>query len=347
MLAKEIGNKVLELRNELNLSQLELSKKSGIERGQISKIEKGNVNITIDTLEKLAKALTVPTYELLKFDEHLKPFVKWAGGKTQLIKKLLSYAPKHFNTYYEPFVGGGALFFALAPKNAVINDINQELMCVYKCLKDTKKYNKLISLLNEHEKNHNEDYFLKIRNMDRDPNYSNLDDSIRAARMIYLNKSCFNGLYRVNSKGLFNVPSGKKIKVNTFDRENFDKLKNYFKSNDIKLLSTTFENAVKTAKNGDFVYFDPPYDDIEEKKVFNSYDTSSFNWDMQVKLANCFKELDKKGVLVMLSNHNTKRINELYKDFNIKVVNAKRMINSKGTGRGDVQEVIITNYNFE
>ena len=183
--------------------------------------------------------------------------------------------------------------------------------------------------------------------MDRDSNYSKLDETIRAARMIYLNKSCFNGLYRVNSKGLFNVPSGKKVKVNVFDRENFDKLKSYFKSNNVKLLSTSFENAVKNAKSGDFVYFDPPYDDIEDKKVFNSYDTTSFNWDMQIKLAECFKELDKKGVYVMLSNHNTKRINDLYKDFNIKVVNAKRMINSKGTGRGNVQEVIITNYNFE
>ena len=328
------------------ISQVELAKRSGIERAQISKIENGNINVTVETIERLCHALNLSIRnqkEMLKMIKG-KPFVKWAGGKRQIIDKLKQYIPDEFNTYYEPFVGGGALFFELSPSKAYINDFNAELICVYTCLKNDTFFKKMLKELDKHEKNHNEDYYYEIRDLDRDNSFTKLPIYIRAARMIYLNKSCFNGLYRVNSKGYFNVPSGKKDKVNTYDKTNMDNLKKYFGTNDITILNGDFEDAVKNAKAGDFVYFDPPYDTLEDKKSFTSYAKNDFGQDEQRRLANVYKTLSAKGVRVMLSNHNTKLINDLYKDFNIHVINARRNINSRGDSRGPVEEVIITNY---
>lgn len=273
-----------------------------------------------------------------------KPFVKWAGGKRQIIDMLIKYAPREFNTYYEPFVGGGALFFELSPKKGVINDSNEELINVYKCLCDEDKFKKMCSVLNHYEKEHNEEFYYEIRNKDRNKNtYNKLADYTKAARTIYLNKACFNGLYRVNSKNEFNVPFGKKNKVNTYDGSNLITVSNYLTLNNIKICNEDFEKSVKTAKKGDFVYFDPPYD--SDTSTFNSYTEEGFGKEEQKRLANVFKELDKKGVYVMLSNHNTVLVNELYKDYNIHVIEAKRNINSNGKKRGKVEEVIITNYN--
>lgn len=279
-----------------------------------------------------------------------KPFVKWAGGKRQILDKLKKYIPDEYNTYYEPFIGGGALLFELSPKNAVINDSNTELMNVYQVLCDEEKFKKMCKALNSHETNHSEEYYYEQRNKDRNKNtFNKLSDYTRAARTIYLNKACFNGLYRVNSKGEFNVPFGKKIKVNTYEGNNLITVSNYLTMNNIKLLNVDFEEAVKTAKQGDFVYFDPPYD--SDKSIFNSYTEEGFNKDEQRRLATVFKELDKRGVYVMLSNHNTALIKELYKDYHIHVIEAKRNINANGEKRGKVEEVIVTNYvnnrNFE
>ena len=272
-----------------------------------------------------------------------KPFVKWAGGKRQIIDKLLKYAPEEFDTYYEPFVGGGAFLFELSPKNAVINDYNKELMNVYECIKDSDKFDKMCKELNNHEANHSEEYYYKIRNLDRDKNkFNKLADYKRAARTIYLNKACFNGLYRVNSKNEFNVPFGKKSKVNTYEGQNLGIICGYLNYNNIKLLSTDFEEAVKDAKKGDFIYFDPPYD--SDTSTFNSYTEDGFGKEEQKRLAGVYKKLADKGCYVMLSNHNTKLVNELYKEFNINVIEAKRNINSNGAKRGKVEEVIITNY---
>ncbi len=273
-----------------------------------------------------------------------KPFVKWAGGKRQIIDMLIKYAPREFNTYYEPFVGGGALFFELSPKKGVINDSNEELINIYKCLCNEDKFKKMCSVLNHYEKEHNEEFYYKIRNKDRNKNaYNKLADYTKAARTIYLNKACFNGLYRVNSKNEFNVPFGKKNKVNTYDGSNLITVSNYLTLNNIKICNEDFEKSVKTAKKGDFVYFDPPYD--SDTSTFNSYTEEGFGKEEQKRLAEVFKELDKKGVYVMLSNHNTVLVNELYKDYNIHVIEAKRNINSNGKKRGKVEEVIITNYN--
>lgn len=272
-----------------------------------------------------------------------KPFVKWAGGKRQIIDKLLKYAPDEFNTYYEPFIGGGALLFELSPKKAVINDFNKELINVYNILCDEEKFKKMCSVLNSYEAKHSEEFFYEIRNKDRNKSsFNRLSDYTRAGRTIYLNKACFNGLYRVNSKNEFNVPFGKKLKVNTYEGGNLITVSNYLTMNDIKILNVDFEEAVKDAKKGDFIYFDPPYD--SDTSTFNSYTEGGFGKEEQKRLARVYKELSDRGCYVMLSNHNTSLIQELYKDFNIHVIEAKRNINANGKKRGKVEEVIITNY---
>ena len=272
-----------------------------------------------------------------------KPFVKWAGGKRQIIDKLKQYIPDEFNTYYEPFVGGGALLFELSPKNAVINDSNKELMNVYSVLCNEEKFKKMCSVLNSYEANHSEEFFYELRNKDRNKKtFNRLSDYTRAARTIYLNKACFNGLYRVNSKDEFNVPFGKKTKVNTYDGSNLITVSNYLTMNNVKIQCVDFEESVKTAKKGDFVYFNPPYD--SDTATFNSYTEEGFGKDEQRRLATVFKDLDERGVYVMLSNHNTILVKELYKDYHIYVIEAKRNINSNGKKRGKVEEVIITNF---
>ena len=262
-----------------------------------------------------------------------KPFVKWAGGKRQIMKDIKKYIPDNYSTYYEPFVGGGAVFFELAPKKAVLNDYNKELMNVFECIKDEIRFEKMCNELNHHEANHSEEYYYKIRDLDRDKKkFNKLVDYKRAARTIYLNKACFNGLYRVNSKNEFNVPYGKKEKVNTYEGQNLGIVHCILNFNDIELLSTDFEEAVKNAKKGDFIYFDPPYD--SDTSTFNSYTEDGFGKEEQVRLFELFEKLDKKGCYIMLSNHNTKLIRDLYK-------------NANGKKRGNVEEVLITNYKKE
>lgn len=205
-----------------------------------------------------------------------KPFVKWAGGKRQIIDKLLKLVPENYNTYYEPFVGGGALLFELSPKNAVINDSNKELMNVYETIKDDNGFEEVIKLLNTYETKHSENFFYKIRNIDKDKTkFNKLSNAEHAARTIYLNKACFNGLYRVNSKGEFNVPFNKKLTINTYDGQNMTLAYVYFQTNNIKMLNVDFAEAVKDAKKGDFIYFDPPYDS-DDDKTFNSYTEDGF-----------------------------------------------------------------------
>ena len=272
-----------------------------------------------------------------------KPFVKWAGGKRQIIDKLLKYVPEEFDTYYEPFVGGGALLFELSPKKAVINDYNEELMNVFNCIKDEEKFTKMCSELNHYEASHSEEFYLKIRNKDRDKaKFSKMADYKRAARTIYLNKACFNGLYRVNKNNEFNVPFNNKANINTYDGQNLGIIHSYLNFNQVDILSMDYEEAVKTAKKGDFIYFDPPYD--SDTEVFNNYTENGFGKEEQARLARVFKQLDARGCYVMLSNHNTKLINELYNDYHIHIIEAKRSINANGKKRGNVEELIITNY---
>lgn len=274
----------------------------------------------------------------------MSPVVKWAGGKRQILEKLKANLPEKFNNYFEPFIGGGALLFDLAPKNATINDVNQELLAIYTCLKDDELYRLMLEELDKHEKNHSEEYYYHVREWDRDPRFELEPLWKRAARAIYLNKSCFNGLYRVNAKGYFNVPSAKKEHVVTYSKANMEEIHEYFKDDNVTILSGDFVEATRNAHEGDFVYFDPPYDSWEDKESFTAYSKFDFNKDDQRRLADCFKDLTNRGVKCMLSNHNTAYINELYNGFNIQIIKAKRMINANAAGRGAVEEVIITNY---
>lgn len=275
-----------------------------------------------------------------------KPFVKWAGGKRSILDELIKLSPKDFNTYYEPFLGGGALLFELSPKKAVINDYNRELINVYKCIKEEDKFLAMCKELKKHEEKHSETYYYQIRDLDKDQKkFQKLADYKRAARTIYLNKACFNGLYRVNSKNEFNVPFGKKSKVNTYDGVNLGIIYSFLNTNDIKILSTDFKEAVEDATKGDFIYLDPPYD--SDTATFNSYTENGFGKEEQKRLAEIFKTLDKKGCYVLLSNYNTSLIKELYKEYHFHYVKAQRNIGAKAKDRGRVEEVIITNFTKE
>jgi DNA adenine methylase len=341
-----LGKRVRDLRKESSITQIKLSEITGIDRAQLSKIEKGKINVTLDTIDKLGYAFNVhPSKLLAPLSSHtLRPFVKWAGGKNQIIDLLKKSMPISYNRYFEPFVGGGALFFNIAPEIAFINDTNTDLMSVYQCINDSTLFQLFINEVTLHERNHSEQYYLDIRKLDQLPNYRNLEIYKRAARMIYLNKSCFNGLYRVNSKGFFNVPSAKKDRILAFDRDNILELRSFFSNNKITITNKDFSESVENANLNDFVYFDPPYDTYEDRETFTAYSKEKFGKAEQARLAELARSLSSRGVKVMLSNHNTRYITELYHDFNIKVIYAKRMINSNPNGRGNVEEVIITNY---
>jgi DNA adenine methylase len=357
MILSAFGDRIKYLREKQSIPQSKLAQLTGIVREQISRIENGQINPTLDTVYRLSEALNVSMTELFSYDLLgqqkeissliLKPFVKWAGGKTQIVHEILKMIPNSFNRYFEPFLGGGALFFQLKPLNAIVSDYNSELITAYNCFKEKSAYYLMIEEILLHQKNHNEEYYYHVREMDRHPDFLNLPKHIRAARMVYLNKSCFNGLYRVNSKGYFNVPSGKYATVNVYDENLYNNLSTYLSLQSISILNDDFEKAVSSATKGDFVYFDPPYDTFDDKNNFTTYTKNTFGKEEQKRLALVFRDLDSRGVKVMLSNHNTDFIRELYSNFNIKTINARRSINSVSSGRGNVEEVIITNYTLE
>lgn len=272
----------------------------------------------------------------------LKPFIKWAGGKTKLLPILDKHLPKEFNNYFEPMVGGGALMLHLAsvstPHQAFIGDINDELLSCYRCFQSSVYFIQLIDLLKEYEANHSKDFYYKVRDLDKDINYSNNSDPFKAARFIYLNKSCFNGLYRVNSKGYFNVPFNGSKKVKLFDYDNLFNIRKYVKDN-VKIISGDYSVVVSFAKPGDLIYFDPPY-----HMTFNNYTEQKFNESEQIRLKQTIDDLTKKGVYVLLSNSDTEFINNLYKDYKKSVVINCRTINRNGEKRGSVKELLIYNY---
>lgn len=281
----------------------------------------------------------------------MQPFLKWAGGKRKLIPQFEPYLPKIGNeTYFEPFLGAGALFFYLQPKKAIVNDINSELINVYKVLQNDN-IDLLIELLKEHKKKNDElqkDYFYEVRNWDRSDDFLEKRSPIeRAARFIYLNKTCFNGLYRVNSKGHFNVPYGKYKNPDIVNEELLREINDYLKTNDIRFLNTDFETAVEKAQIGDFIYFDPPYVPLSETSSFTSYDKDGFGEKEQIRLKEIFTKLNDKGCKVMLSNSDTSFIREQYQRFNIVTVQAARAINSKADGRGKINEVLVLGDYYE
>ena len=275
---------------------------------------------------------------LEKLEKETYPIVKWVGGKRQLMFELLKNRPKSYNRYFEPFIGGGALFFELQPENAYISDMNDELINLYSVVRDNVY--ELISDLNKHEVS--KEYFLEIRNLDRTDEYKNLSNVQRASRFIYLNRTCFNGLYRVNSQGQFNVPFGNYKNPRIVDENNLLNCSELLKNTEIKCAD--FSEILTKVKKGDFVYFDPPYVPLNETSSFTSYTKEGFDMDMQFKLREVCDELDSMGVMFMLSNSDTKFVNELYSNYEIKKVFASRAVNANAEGRGKITEVLVRNY---
>ncbi len=266
------------------------------------------------------------------------PFVKWAGGKRQLLLQMEPYFPKKYNTYIEPFVGGGAVFFHLKPKKAVLIDNNKELINCYKIIK--QDVNGLIQSLKKHKNEKN--YFYKIRAIDRNPeDFSKWSDIEKASRTIYMNKCCYNGLYRVNSKGQFNAPFGK-YKNPTFCNEpNLKAVHQQLTTAEI--LNASFEECLNHAKKNDFVYFDPPYHPLTQTANFTSYTKDNFGEKSQKRLAEVFKTLDARGCKLLLSNSYSNFVLNLYEDFKIVELKAKRAINSVASKRGEIKEVLVLN----
>ncbi|EGF15950.1 DNA adenine methylase [Streptococcus sanguinis] len=273
---------------------------------------------------------------------NLQPFTKWTGGKRQLLGELRSYMPETYGRYFEPFVGGGALFFDLAPEKAVINDFNEELINAYRQIKNNPA--ELINLLIKHKENNSKDYYLELRSADRDGRISRMTGVERAARILYILRVDFNGLYRVNSKNQFNVPYGRYKNPKIVDVDLLYQISEYLNENDVEILQTDFAEAVKDAQTGDFVYFDPPYIPLNETSSFTSYTHEGFSYEEQVRLRNTFKELTERGVYAMLSNSSSPLVEELYKDFNIYFVEAQRTNGAKSSSRGKISEIIVTNY---
>jgi len=266
------------------------------------------------------------------------PFLKWAGGKRQLISQMDSYLPKTFNKYIEPFVGGGTIFFYLLPETAILIDNNQELINTYNIIRNN--VSELIESLKKHK--NEKEYYYKIRKIDRKPKkFEKWSDIEKASRNIYMNRCCFNGLYRVNSKGQFNVPFGSYKNPKFCDRENLIAVHKALKS--VILIHDTFEKCLDFGQKGDFVYFDPPYVPISDSANFTSYTKDNFAKDDQIKLYNVFKTLDERGCKLMLSNSYSDFIIKLYNEYKIKILKAKRAINSDATKRGEIKELLILN----
>ena len=273
---------------------------------------------------------------------NLQPFTKWTGGKRQLLGELRSYMPETYGRYFEPFVGGGALFFDLAPEKAVINDFNEELINAYRQIKNNPA--ELINLLIKHKENNSKEYYLELRSVDRDGRISRMTGVERAARILYMLRVDFNGLYRVNAKNQFNVPYGRYKNPKIVNVDLLYQISEYLNENDIEILQTDFAEAVKDAQTGDFVYFDPPYIPLNETSSFTSYTHEGFSYEEQVRLRDTFKELTERGVYAMLSNSSSPLVEELYKDFNIYFVEAQRTNGAKSSSRGKISEIIVTNY---
>jgi DNA adenine methylase len=276
----------------------------------------------------------------------IKPYLKWAGGKRQLLSEIKKYLPNDIQnyTYYEPFIGAGAVFFDVQPRKAVINDFNTQLMLTYTIIKEDVEG--LIKLLKHHKERNSEEYFYKIRNLDRDDiEFGKLTNVEKAARLIFLNKTCYNGLYRVNSQGLFNVPYGNYKNPAICEETVLRQISGYLNAHEISIVNTDFESAIKGAGKDSFIYFDPPYHS-PGKTNFTGYQADGFNTDEQKRLRNVMIQMTDRGAKCLLSNSDTEYIRDLYdhKYFDIISVQAKRYINSDSAGRGNVNEVLITNW---
>lgn len=279
---------------------------------------------------------------MAKNNKLVAPFLKWVGGKRQLMPSIVEHLPENIKDYkyIEPFIGGGAVLFNLQPKNAIINDYNEELINVYQVIK-----NNLDELITDLKKHKNEaDYFYSIRSLDRNGEFKKLTAVQRASRVIFLNKTCFNGLYRVNNAGEFNSPFGRYKNPNIVNEPTLKAVNKFLNSNNIDIKSGDYSDVLKQADKKCFVYLDPPYHPISESSNFTGYVQGGWNMYDQIDLKTACDELNKKGVKFLLSNSSADFIKDLYKDYKITIVKANRAINSNGADRGEVDEVLIRNY---
>jgi len=237
----------------------------------------------------------------------LKPFVKWAGGKTQFLEIINLLIPSDYNCLIEPFAGGGAVFLSLQPNQLIINDINQELITTYQKIKENPQ--ELIKLLAEYEKKHSQEFYETLKKQAP----KDLTDLETTARFIYLNKTGYNGLYRVNSQGIFNVPWGQKEKVKLFSQDNIFVISEYLNKNQVKILNQDYQKLLPLIKKDDFLLVDPPYDS-ENGSGFNSYTANKFTRENQQELLNFLKKCEKQGAKWLLTNHATGFIKDLYKN---------------------------------
>ncbi len=266
------------------------------------------------------------------------PFLKWAGGKAGLLSQFEGFFPKQIDRYIEPFVGSAAVFLYVkerfGPRKVILSDNNAELINCYLVVRDDVE--RLIRALTKHRRTHSKEYYYQVRAMH--PRSA----PRRAARTIYLNKTCYNGLFRVNSKGEFNVPVGSYKNPSIFDPENLRSVSRRLKGVEIQVRN--FDAYVSLAKKGDFIYFDPPYHPISPTSSFTSYTAAAFSGEDQRRLADVYRELDKKGCRLMLSNSDSPFIRKLYGGFRLERVLARRAINSNGNGRGEINELLVLNY---
>ena len=270
------------------------------------------------------------------------PFVKWAGGKRQLIPQIRERMPEKYNNYYEPFVGGGAVLFELQPANALINDINKALINTYNIIcNEAYSFLEAVNRLDEEMWEDGKKYYYSVREHYNDKLMKSEYDVELAALFVFINKHCFNGLYRVNGKGLFNVPYNNSSRTSA-DENVIREVSKYLKG--VKIINGDFEEACKDAKKGDFVFIDSPYAPLNPTS-FESYTKEGFDIESHKRVAKLYDELTGRGCYCMLTNHNTELINELYgnKGYKIDVVSVKRMINSDASNRVG-KEVIICNY---
>lgn len=270
----------------------------------------------------------------------LIPMLKWVGGKRQLLPDIVPMINKKAPLYVEPFIGGGAVLFNMQPKKAIINDYNQELINVYITVRDNLE--ELLDELRIHEENNSSDYYYEIRALDRAEEFAQMSNVEKAARIIYLNKTCYNGLYRVNMAGQFNSPYGKYKNPNIVNEAVLRAISNYFNTNEITILNGDYKEVLKDLEKEAFVYLDPPYMPISSSS-FTGYTEGGFGYNSQVELKKECDKLNEKGIRFVQSNSDCEIIRELYKDYKIKTVKAKRSINSVGNKRGEINEVLIYN----
>ncbi len=276
----------------------------------------------------------------------LSPVLKWVGGKRQLLNEIIPMIPSNCSTYVEPFIGCGAVLFEFQPKKAIINDYNSELVNVYTVIKDHPE--ELIKELQFHKDNNTGEHFYMVREYDRKTEFfSQMTDVQKAARIIYLNKTCYNGLYRVNSAGQFNSPYGKYKNPNIVNEHVIRAMSKYFNDNAITIKNGDYKEVLKGLRKGAIVYLDPPYMPISTSSSFTGYTENGFNADKQRELKKECDKLSKKGIKFLQSNSDCEFIRELYKDYNIRIIKAKRSINSKGNSRGEINEGLIYNYEQE